>query len=186
MFSTPLTCCSMGAATVSATTWALAPGYVHITCTVGGVIGGYCATGSVSRASPPPRVMTMDRTAAKIGRSMKKREIMGSLLPDRGHLDPLGPHLAARLGLLQPADHHPLARLQSLLDDAQPVVLERPDPHPAALDDVLVVHHQQVLLPLVGAQRPVGDEQRAGRALQGQADADELAGDQGPRADLGL
>ena len=26
MFSTPLTCCSMGAATVSATTWALAPG----------------------------------------------------------------------------------------------------------------------------------------------------------------
>ena len=26
MFSTPLTCCSIGAATVSATTWALAPG----------------------------------------------------------------------------------------------------------------------------------------------------------------
>ena len=26
IFSTPLTCCSIGAATVSATTWALAPG----------------------------------------------------------------------------------------------------------------------------------------------------------------
>ena len=26
IFSTPFTCCSMGAATVSATTWALAPG----------------------------------------------------------------------------------------------------------------------------------------------------------------
>ncbi len=26
MFSTPLTCCSIGAATVSATTWAFAPG----------------------------------------------------------------------------------------------------------------------------------------------------------------
>src|ERR1700677_4496392 len=36
MFSTPLTCCSIGAATVSATTWALAPGYVQSTDTLGG------------------------------------------------------------------------------------------------------------------------------------------------------
>ena len=47
MFSTPLTCCSIGAATVSATTWALAPGYWQVTFTVGGAIGGYIAIGSV-------------------------------------------------------------------------------------------------------------------------------------------
>ena len=46
MFSTPLTCCSIGAATVSATTWALAPGYWQVTLTVGGAIGGYIAIGS--------------------------------------------------------------------------------------------------------------------------------------------
>src|SRR5438105_39546 len=74
MFSTPLTCCSMGAATVSATTWALAPGYDADTSTVGGVISGYCATGSVKAAMKPPSTVTMDSTEAKIGRLMKKRE----------------------------------------------------------------------------------------------------------------
>src|SRR5436190_1531383 len=74
--STPLTCCSIGAATVSATTWALAPGYWIVTATAGGVIGGYCAMGRANSAIRPVRVMKMDSTAAKIGRSMKKREIM--------------------------------------------------------------------------------------------------------------
>src|SRR5271155_5785186 len=74
MSSTPLTCCSMGAATVSATTWALAPGYWQLTCTVGGAIGGNTANGKVNSATPPDRVMTMESTAAKIGRSMKNRE----------------------------------------------------------------------------------------------------------------
>src|SRR3954466_2128095 len=41
MPSTPLICCSMGAATASATTSADAPGYWQVTWTVGGVIGGY-------------------------------------------------------------------------------------------------------------------------------------------------
>src|SRR5881275_94035 len=50
MPSTPLTCCSMGAATVSATTTALAPGYDAETSTVGGVISGYWATGRVNSA----------------------------------------------------------------------------------------------------------------------------------------
>src|SRR5882762_1879184 len=45
MSSTPLTCCSMGAAIVSDTTWALAPGYWQLTCTVGGAICGYSASG---------------------------------------------------------------------------------------------------------------------------------------------
>src|SRR5579883_2910022 len=74
MFSTPFTCCSMGAATVSATTWALAPGYEADTSTVGGVISGYWATGSVNSAMLPARTMTIDRTDAKIGRWMKNRE----------------------------------------------------------------------------------------------------------------
>src|SRR5947209_17809534 len=40
MPSTPLTCCSIGAATVLATTMAFAPGYVALTVTVGGVMLG--------------------------------------------------------------------------------------------------------------------------------------------------
>src|SRR5207253_5040321 len=66
MFSTPLTCCSIGAATVSATTWAFAPGYEADTSTVGGAISGYWATGKVKSAMPPARTMTMDNTEAKI------------------------------------------------------------------------------------------------------------------------
>src|SRR5215467_14238033 len=39
---------------------------------VGGVIGGYCATGRLKTATRPARKMTMDSTEAKIGRRMKK------------------------------------------------------------------------------------------------------------------
>src|SRR5262249_48516847 len=74
MPSTPLTCCSIGAATVSATTWALAPGYDAETSTVGGAISGYCASGSVKSATEPPSTITIDSTEAKIGRLMKKLE----------------------------------------------------------------------------------------------------------------
>src|SRR5436305_10433789 len=74
MFSTPLTCCSMGAATVSATTCALAPGYDADTSTVGGAISGYWAIGRVNRAMLPPSTTTIDSTEAKIGLLMKKRE----------------------------------------------------------------------------------------------------------------
>src|SRR4051812_36369111 len=74
MPSTPLTCCSIGAATVLATTSALAPGKDADTSTVGGVISGYCVTGSRTTKIPPARVMTIDSTEAKMGRLMKKRE----------------------------------------------------------------------------------------------------------------
>jgi hypothetical protein len=76
MPSTPETCCSIGAATVSRTVRALAPGYNAVTCTVGGVTFGYCSTGSVRHATIPARTRTIDRTEAKIGRSMKKWEII--------------------------------------------------------------------------------------------------------------
>src|SRR5438552_4131015 len=43
--------------------------------TVGGAISGYCATGSTCEAIRPASVMMIAITAAKIGRSMKKRDI---------------------------------------------------------------------------------------------------------------
>src|SRR5687767_3621942 len=43
---------------------------------VGGVTCGYCDSGRLNAAIAPARVMTMDRTEAKIGRSMKKRGII--------------------------------------------------------------------------------------------------------------
>ena len=46
------------------------------TSTVGGVISGYWAIGSVQTAIPPASVMMIDSTEAKIGRWMKKRENM--------------------------------------------------------------------------------------------------------------
>jgi hypothetical protein len=64
----------MGAATVSVTTLAFAPGYEALTSTVGGAISGYCAIGRVNSAMPPARVMMIDNTEAKIGRLMKKFE----------------------------------------------------------------------------------------------------------------
>src|SRR5262245_58945406 len=48
------------------------------TSMVGGVISGYCVIGSASRARAPARVMIRDSTVAKMGRSMKKRDITGA------------------------------------------------------------------------------------------------------------
>src|SRR6187401_3065721 len=70
MFSTPFTCCSIGAPIVSATVCAFAPGYDAVTLTVGGTMSGYCEMGSDVSAIAPTIVMTMDSTDAKIGRSI--------------------------------------------------------------------------------------------------------------------
>ena len=53
MPSTPLICCSNGAATVSATTSADAPGYLALTTTVGGAISGYSEIGRVEIGNGP-------------------------------------------------------------------------------------------------------------------------------------
>src|SRR3954464_9081312 len=74
MFSTPLTCSSSGAATASASTRGLAPGYTARTTIEGGTTSGYSLIGKVKIAMAPVRKITIDRAAAKIGRSMKKRE----------------------------------------------------------------------------------------------------------------
>src|SRR4030095_10506416 len=76
MLSTPLICCSIGEATESASVFASAPGYVADTVTGAGVMFGYCWTGSTIMATAPASAMMIATTAAKIGRSMKKRENM--------------------------------------------------------------------------------------------------------------
>src|SRR5262252_646619 len=81
MFSTPLICSSIGAATVEATTSALAPGYWPLTLMVGGAISGYCATGRRQNDTPPTITKTIATTAAKIGRSMKKCDMRMAALP---------------------------------------------------------------------------------------------------------
>src|SRR5207237_4001686 len=81
MFSTPLICCSIGVTTVEATTSALAPGYCPVTLMTGGAISGYCAIGRRKNATPPTMMKTIETTAAKIGRSMKKWEMRIALAP---------------------------------------------------------------------------------------------------------
>src|ERR1700761_4418336 len=76
MPSTPLTCCSIGSATVSITVLALAPGYRVVTCTVGGTTSGYCAMARLNNATPPMRIIRMAMTLERTGRSMKNLEIM--------------------------------------------------------------------------------------------------------------
>jgi hypothetical protein len=58
----------MGAATVSAITRALAPGYVASTSTVGGVMLGVCSMGRKGIVMPPASTITIETTEAKIGR----------------------------------------------------------------------------------------------------------------------
>src|ERR1700675_1011031 len=75
MFSTPLICCSIGVTTVEATTSALAPGYCPVTLIKGGAISGYCAIGRRTNDTAPRITKTIEITAAKIRRSMKKCEM---------------------------------------------------------------------------------------------------------------
>src|SRR4051812_29906649 len=74
-FSTPLICSSSGVATVSEITRGLAPGNWARTTICGGATSGYSDTGRRKIASTPTRKMKIERTPAKRGRSMKKREM---------------------------------------------------------------------------------------------------------------
>jgi len=82
MPATPLTA-AQWRANVSATTWALGPRVGDRHRDTRGVIGGYWAIGRYSSAIPPVSEMKMESTAAKIGRSMKNREIMVAPGPDK-------------------------------------------------------------------------------------------------------
>ena len=77
MPSTPLTCCSIGAATVSATTTALAgirARHLHRRRRV----GGYCAWAAQGR-DRPRHVMMIDSTEAKDGPVDEEAETMGRM-----------------------------------------------------------------------------------------------------------
>src|SRR5437762_10861035 len=76
MCGTPLIAFSSGDATVSSSTLADAPGYVAVTVTTGGAISGYWAIGRLRIADKPASTRNTEITAAKIGRSIKKRENM--------------------------------------------------------------------------------------------------------------
>ena len=72
MSSTPLICCSMGAATVSEMVWADAPGYCAVTTTVGGTTSGYSAIGRVRLiGSSPYEALLLPDTAIATDQSRK-------------------------------------------------------------------------------------------------------------------
>ena len=73
---TPLTCVSIGSATVSITVFGLAPGYLVVTETVGGTTLGYCDTGNRSSETSPISTNTIASTLERTGRSIKNRENM--------------------------------------------------------------------------------------------------------------
>src|SRR5215813_9646687 len=86
IFSTPLTCCSIGSATVSARVFGSAPGNCACTTTVGGAMVGNCVTGKMELAIQPSTTVTTEITIAKLGRSIKKRENFMVTLSLRGSL----------------------------------------------------------------------------------------------------
>src|SRR5690606_24416411 len=155
MSSPPLMDSSSGEATVSAMTLGLAPGYWARTTTDGGTTSGYSAMGSWNMASRPASSTTTDSTPAKIGRSMKNREIFMGIPPcsaqrrrrglDRArrrvHGNLAGRDHIARPHALHAVDDDALARPQAVLDHAQ-----RPDVgaqrHLAVGSAVAVFQHQ--------------------------------------------
>src|ERR1700716_776977 len=82
MPSTPLICSSIGVDTVPAMTLGLAPGYCARTTTVGGATSGYSEIGSAGTDSSPATKISVDRTPATLGRSMKHLEKFMSCLVD--------------------------------------------------------------------------------------------------------
>src|SRR6476646_1169306 len=163
MFSTPLICCSSGVTTVDATTSALAPGYWPVTFTVGGAMSGYCATGRRPNETSPRITNTSDTTPAKIGRSMKKREMrMGrEASVGRGRIgagerrgiaaagDGLRCDLHAGTHPHQAVDDDAVVRLQARGDDAQ-AVHDGPQRHELGTRYVLAVDHEHELAHLLG------------------------------------
>src|SRR5580704_10581167 len=183
MFSTPLICCSIGVTTVAATTSALAPGYWPETLMIGGAISGYCATGSRENDTPPRITNTIETTAAKIGRSMKKCEIriflasagLGFVRPlSRRRAFLLRRHLLARPRAHQAVDDDAIGGGKPVLDHAQPAV-DLPERDVFLPDHAGVVDDEDEFAHLLGADRGVGNEQRGIGRRAGHADAAEHA-----------
>src|SRR5471032_821332 len=127
--SMPLICCSITWITVFCMVSAEAPGKVAAICTTGGETGGNCSTGSLKTAMPPTSIRISDRTMAKMGRRMKKRDMVPALFLRqrcrwscrgrfRQYLDG-----SARHQFLRAADDHAFAILQAALD--QPLAVQQ-------------------------------------------------------------
>src|SRR5687768_126019 len=189
MSSTPLIASSSGVATVSAMTLGLAPGYCARTTTDGGTTSGYSEIGSARSAIRPASSISSDSTPAKIGRSMKNLDRFtkrlrsrhgGAVAPgllDLGlgvHRDRLRRQQRARPYPVQAVDDDALAGLQAAGHDAQPV--DRRAQRDLAPDRLVVVaDHDDEALALVGADRALVDEQRAGGLGLAHLQAGELA-----------
>src|SRR3984885_3980258 len=186
MFSTPLICCSIGVTTVEATPSALAPGYWPVTLIVGGAISGYCSTASRENDTPPRITKTIETTAAKIGRSMKKCErrmasvglrLIGRLVGRRRGRALLlfRRDLHSRARAHQPVDDHAVGGGETVPDHPQAVFeLRRGDV--SLPGDAAIVDDQHIFARLLGADRRVGNEERGMRRRAGDTDAAEHAG----------
>jgi hypothetical protein len=67
----PLSCCSIGVATACATVSELAPGYVALILTTGGVICGYWSIGNIVNPINPNMTINIDMTMENTGLSIK-------------------------------------------------------------------------------------------------------------------
>src|ERR1051325_11178520 len=148
----------MGAATVSATTCADAPGYTVVTRMIGGAISGYCATGSVGNDTAPAIMISIAMTQATIGRRMKKWLNMAA--PGRGGglsgFDFLERRVDgdARPGPLEPVHDDPIPVGEPIHDHPHRAV-QRPDLDPPHLHRVLVIHHEREA-PVLIREQPCG------------------------------
>src|SRR6266550_376735 len=184
MPSTPLICSSIGAATVSAITLGLAPGYCARTTTDGGTTSGYSEIGIWRSAKSPATKISTDSTPAKIGRSMKNLEIFisrprrrcrvprfalsacGDVARRRrlrliatGHGNELRRKQRAWAHALQSIHHDPLAGREAICHHAQ-AIDEHAERHLAVGGLVVGADHHDVFLVLVGADRALIDHQR--------------------------
>src|SRR5690606_4215312 len=179
MPSTPLIASSRGADTVSAMTLGLAPGYTVRTTTDGGTTLGYSSVGRIGIAIRPAAKITIDRTAAKIGRSMKNFEKsiapVSSVIRDVGcdRLHRYGFRInrkARHIHFIHAVDDHLVARGEAAFNDAQPVGLAA-KLDVVALGFALLVNNPHVLAILVGHHRLVVDQQRIESSAAEQAHA---------------
>src|SRR5258707_9793484 len=186
MFSTPLICCSSGATTVAATTSALAPGYWPVTLPTGGAISGYWATGSRPTDTTPTMTKTIETTAAKIGRSMKKWErrmrdsrSIGADVSAGGRRRS-GARLLRRNPCAGASAHQAVhddvvVGCQTLRDDAQ-AIDDRTERDVFRLGDILRIDHQDELAHLLGPNGSLRHEQRVSGRCSRHPDPREHAG----------
>ncbi len=122
------------------------------TSTVGGVISGYCAIGSVNSAIAAASVMMIDSTEAKIGRLMKKFENKADCLsrarPVRAGHGWRWPRLVRYRTILPPAAAQPAApacsvRTSSVKLRESRMALRGEQPRPAQPVDRIEKHGRQ-------------------------------------------